>query len=166
MSTWENSVFFPGLSIFYIWNDPLDRGWDPIVPRWSWLYNIRTPANQRSAGRWGGSGIFFHTVRRGINAGDIPVFVLGLSELYMCGRIMIMGMEPIVSRWRLFYVRSPANERPAIRRKGHTRYSMFFFRLKLDWAWKKFFVQCYRVLVIFHLPHESGLQQQIAALLQ
>ena len=40
----------------------------------------------------------FHTVRGGINPGDISVFVPGLSELYMCEWIMIQGMDPIVPR--------------------------------------------------------------------
>ena len=40
---------------------------------------------------------------------------------------MILGMDPIVPRLRLLYVRSPANERPAIRQKGRTTNFMFIF---------------------------------------
>ena len=40
----------------------------------------------------------FHTVRGGINPDDISVFVPGLSELYICEWIMILGMDPIVPR--------------------------------------------------------------------
>ena len=40
----------------------------------------------------------FHTVRGGINPGDVAVFVPGLSELYICDWIMILGMDPIVPR--------------------------------------------------------------------
>ena len=53
----------------------LDRGWDPILPRWSWL-NIRTPANQRSAGVVGIS-----TQHGEVSTRMISVFVPGLSEL-------------------------------------------------------------------------------------
>ena len=45
----------------------------------------------------GGTGDF-HTVRGGINPGDISVFVPGLLELYICEWIMILGMDPIVPR--------------------------------------------------------------------
>ena len=97
----------------------------------------------------------------------ISVFVPGLSELYICGWIMILGMDPIVPRWRLLYVRSPANERPAIRPKGHTTYYMCIFssktRSSLQFLTTKLLAQCYRVLLIFHRPDESSVQQQVAA---
>ena len=49
---------------------PLNQGWDPIVPGWSWLYSIRPPPIKD----WpiGGVGDF-HTVRGGINPGNIHV---------------------------------------------------------------------------------------------
>ena len=112
----------------------------------------------------------FHTVRGGINPGDISVFVPGLSESYICEWIMILGINgPYRLQMTVIYLRSSANERPAIRQKGHTRNVMFIFSSKTRWSLKflttKFFVQCYRVLLIFHRPDESGLQQQIAAIL-
>ena len=48
--------------------------------------------------------------------------------------------------------------RPAIRQKGHTRYFLLIFSSKtlssLKFLTAKFFVQCYRVLLIFHRPDE------------
>ena len=38
-------------------------------------------------------------------------------------------------------------------------------RTSLKFLTTKFLVQCYRVLLIFHRPDESGIQQQEAALL-
>ena len=111
----------------------------------------------------------FHTVRGGINPGDISVFVPGLSELQICEWIMILGMDPIVPRWRLLHAQYPTNERPATRQKGHTRNFMFIFssktRSSLIFLTTKFLVQCYRVLLTFHRPDESGLQQQVEALI-
>ena len=40
----------------------------------------------------------FHTVRGGINPGDISVLVPGLSKLYICESIVILGMDSIVPR--------------------------------------------------------------------
>ena len=40
----------------------------------------------------------FHTVRGGINPGDISVFVPGLSEVYIRKWITMLGMDPIVAR--------------------------------------------------------------------
>ena len=40
----------------------------------------------------------FRTVRGGINPCDISAFVPGLSELYICEWILILGMGPIVPR--------------------------------------------------------------------
>ena len=104
-------------------------------------------------------GIGDSTVRGGINPGDISVFVSGLSEVYIRESIMILGMDRIVPRWRLLYARSPVNERPATRQKGHTRNFGFMFssktRSSLKFSTTKSFVQCYRVLVIFHRPGES-----------
>ena len=37
-------------------------------------------------------------MRGGINPGAISVFVPGLSELYVCEWIVILGMDPIVPR--------------------------------------------------------------------
>ena len=54
--------------------------------------------SQSKIGRSVGLGIYFHTVRESINPGAIPVFVPGLSELYICGWIIILGMGPIVPR--------------------------------------------------------------------
>ena len=56
-----------------------------------------TNPSQLEIGPVGGIGDF-HTVRGGINPGDISVFVPGLSELYICDSIMILGMDPIVPR--------------------------------------------------------------------
>ena len=42
----------PVCLIFRCMECPLDRGWEPIVLWWSWLYNLRTPANEKSPGRW------------------------------------------------------------------------------------------------------------------
>ena len=60
----------------------MDRGWDPIVPGWSWLYSIRPPADQRLVGRWGW-GLFPHCTGRYQLILVISVFIPGLSELYM-----------------------------------------------------------------------------------
>ena len=52
MKTRKNSVLFPVAYNFYryIITVPLDRGLDPIVPRWIRLYNIQTPS-QSEIGR-------------------------------------------------------------------------------------------------------------------
>ena len=71
-------------------------------------------------------------MRGGINPGDISMFVPGLSELYISEWIMILGMDPIVPRLRLLYIRSPINEQPAIRQKGHTRNFMSTFSSKTE----------------------------------
>ena len=92
----EGTPFSPPVCLFFEYIEvAMDRGWDTIVPGRSWLYNIRAPANYRSAGRrhWG----FPHCAGR-YNPGDISVFVPGLSELYICERIMTLGMDPIVPR--------------------------------------------------------------------
>ena len=44
------------------------------------------PIRDRPVGGIGG----FHTVRGGINPGDVSVFVHGLSELHVCEWIMIL----------------------------------------------------------------------------
>ena len=123
------------------------------------IYELQ-PTRDRPVGGIGD----FHTLRGGINTGDMSVFVPGLSELYIHEWIMILGMAgngPYRPQMTVTYVRSPANERPAIRQKGYTRNLMFVFsfRSSLRFSTTKLFVQCYRVLRIFHRPDESGLQQ-------
>ena len=100
-----------------MWNDPWTRDVALSSPggAGSIIYELQL-IRDRSVGGIGD----FHTVRGDINPGDISVLVSGLSELYTCEWIMILGMDPIVPRSRLLHVRSPANERPAIRQKGHT----------------------------------------------
>ena len=77
VSTRDSSIFFPGLSRYM--ERPLDRRWDSILPRWSWL-NIRTIANQRSAG-----GVGISTPCGEVSTRMISVFVPGLLEL--CSRV-------------------------------------------------------------------------------
>ena len=79
----------------YIWNDPWTGDGTLSSPggAGSTIYEPQ-PIRDRPVG-----GIEdFHTVRGGINPGDISVFVPGLSELYICESIMILGMDPIVPR--------------------------------------------------------------------
>ena len=122
----------PFVLFLYIWNFPWtgDGKLSSPVDAGSITYEPQ-PIRDRPVGGTGD----FHTVREGINSGDTSVFVPGLSELYISEWMMVLGMDSIVSRWRLLYVRSPANGRPAIRQKAHTRYYyMFYFRLKLHRA--------------------------------
>ena len=67
--------FLTGWSSFRYMERLMDRGWDPILPSWSWL-NIRTPANRRSAG-----GVGISTPCGEVSTRMISVFVPGLSEL-------------------------------------------------------------------------------------
>ena len=85
----------PFVQILYIWND-----------RWTGDGTLSSPGGAGSIifqpqpirdRPVGGIGDF-HTVRGGINPDDISVFVPGLSELYICELIMILGMNPIVPR--------------------------------------------------------------------
>ena len=86
--------FFPRLSNFYIY-DPWTGDGTLSAPggAGSIIYEPQ-PIRARSVGVIEN----FHTVRGGINPGDISVFVPGLSELYIYEWIMILGMDPIVPR--------------------------------------------------------------------
>ena len=117
----------PFVKFWYVLNDPWTGDGTLSSPggAGSMIYEPQ-PIRDRSVG----GTVEIHTVRGGINHGDISVIVPGLSELNICEWIMILGMDPIVPRLRLLYVRSPANERPAIRQKGHNRNIMFLFLCK------------------------------------
>ena len=99
----------------------------------------------------------------------ISVFVPGLSELYiyvvyvwmdMIVRWDPIGMGPYRPQETVTLCTIPANERPAIRQKGHTYqsgsiymlyfYFFIYFRLNssLKFLTAKFLVQCYRVLLM------------------
>ena len=65
------------------------RGWDPIVSRWRWLY-FRAPANHRLAG-----GVGVSAPCGAVSTRRITIFVPGLSELYMYGRIS----EPVTGTY-------------------------------------------------------------------
>ena len=94
MSTQENSVFFPRLSNFLdIWNQPWTGDGTLSSPggAGSIIYKL-PPIRDRPVG----GNRDFHTVRGGINPGDISVFVPGLSELHICEWVMILGIDPIV----------------------------------------------------------------------
>ena len=82
----------------YIWNDPWtgDETLSSPGGAGSITYEPQ-PIGDRPVGGIGD----FHTVRGGIDPGDISVFVPGLSELYICEWIMILGMDPIVPKRRL-----------------------------------------------------------------
>ena len=81
--------------LFNKWNDPWtgDRTLSSPGGAGSIIYEPQ-PIRDRPVGGIGD----FHTVRGGINPGDISMFVPGLSELYICEWIMILGMDPIVPR--------------------------------------------------------------------
>ena len=63
------------VEVLEVWKRPLDQGWDPMLPWWSWL-NIRTPANRRSAG-----GVEISTPCGEVSTRMVSVFVPELSEL-------------------------------------------------------------------------------------
>ena len=86
--------FLPPLVYFLdIWNDPWTGDGTLSSPggAGSTIHEPQ-PIRDRPVGGIGD----FHTVRGGINPGDVSVFVPGLSELYICECIMILGMDPIV----------------------------------------------------------------------
>ena len=77
----ERAQFLPPFVKFiYIWNDPWTGDGTLSSPggAGSIIYEPQ-PINDRPVGDIGD----FHTVRGGINPGDISVFVPGLSELYI-----------------------------------------------------------------------------------
>ena len=57
-------------------------GVGPYRPRVELALSYTTPANQRSAGRWVWG--LFHTVRGGINPGDIRVRSRVVGVVYVC----------------------------------------------------------------------------------
>ena len=87
------------------------------------------------------------------------MFVPELSELYICGRITILGMNPIVPEdgYFLYNLRPMSDQRSD--EKGIPGLIWFYFRLKFDQNLKfltaKFLNQCYRVLQIFHLSTKN-----------
>ena len=78
---------------------PLDRGWDPIFPRWSWIIYQHHPIRDRPV------GLGLHTVRGGINPDNNCV----------CPRIFVVevrmhsdpGMRPYRPRVSLTLCTSP-----------------------------------------------------------
>ena len=70
---------------------------------------IYTTPSQSEIGRSVGLGIF--TLCGEVSILVTSVFVLGLSELYMCGWVMILGWDPIVSDDGYFmYDRRPMSD--------------------------------------------------------
>ena len=97
VSTRENSVFFPHLSNFhiYIWNDPWTGG-GTLSSSGRGLAQQYTNPSQLEIGRL--VALEISTLCGEVSILVISVFVPGLSELYVCERIMIRGMDPIVPR--------------------------------------------------------------------
>ena len=95
MLTRENSFFPPFVKFLDTWNDPWTGEGALSSPggAGSIIYE-RQLIRDRPVGGIGD----FHTVRGGINPGYISVFLPGLSGLYICEWIMILGMDPIVPR--------------------------------------------------------------------
>ena len=82
-------------------------------------------------------GVGFSTMRGDFNPGDIyPCLFPGCRGcLCMCGLTTILGWNPDVPRRRLLYVRSLADERPAIRQKaipGSMCFVMFYLKLEAE----------------------------------
>ena len=88
---------------------------EPYCPRMKLATYCTTP-NQSEIGR--SVGLVISTL-----CGEILILVISVRVcsrvvgVVICtfGLIMILGCDPTVPIWRLLYVQSPANERPAIR---------------------------------------------------
>ena len=89
-STRRIAAFVSGVLELYMYGKIYDLKMVPYPPRAALA--PRTAANQQSASRWG-----FHTVRGDIDPGN-TVFVPGLLEFYMHGRISDPGMGPYPPR--------------------------------------------------------------------
>ena len=173
----EGSPFAsPVCLIFRCMEWPLDRGWDPIVPGWSWLYNIRISANLE-IGRSAALGIY-------TLCGEVSILVIYPSSFPGCRScIHVNGLW--FWEWTLsspdngyfMYDLRPMSDQQSDKKAIPGTLCFYFCLNSIEpeilihqILWKKYFEDVSREVrtINTNIPstrRENGLQQQVATIL-